>query len=75
VKIMESDDAMVRVESRKDHHPGARLMNALMDLELEVNHASISVMNDLMIQQANVKMGLRIYKQEELRDLLMSKIS
>ncbi|KAG7605173.1 Helix-loop-helix DNA-binding domain superfamily [Arabidopsis thaliana x Arabidopsis arenosa] len=75
VKIMGSDDAMVRVESRKDHHPGARLMNALMDLELEVNHASISVMNDLMIQQANVKMGLRIYKQEELRDLLMSKIS
>ncbi|EFH41418.1 predicted protein [Arabidopsis lyrata subsp. lyrata] len=74
VKIM-GNDAMVRVESSKSHHPGARLMNALMDLELEVNNASMSVMNDFMIQQANVKMGLRIYKQEELRDVLISKIS
>ncbi|CAE6215198.1 unnamed protein product [Arabidopsis arenosa] len=74
VKIMGSD-AMVRVESSKSHHPGARLMNALMDLELEVINASMSVMNDFMIQQANVKMGLRIYKQEELRDVLISKIS
>ncbi|CAL9241568.1 unnamed protein product [Arabidopsis halleri] len=74
VKVMGSD-AMVRVESSKSHHPGARLMNALMDLELEVNNASLSVMNDFMIQQANVKMGLRIYKQEELRDVLISKIS
>ena len=46
-------------------------MNAFMDLELEVNHPSISVMNDLMIQQATV----RVYKQEQLRDLLLSKIN
>lgn len=74
VKIMASD-VMIRVESSKRNHPEARLMNALMDLELEVNHASISVMNDLMIQQANVKMGLRIYKQEQLKDMLISKLS
>lgn len=45
-------------------------MSALMDLELEVNHASMSVVNDLMIQQATVKMGFRIYTQEQLRPSL-----
>ncbi|XP_010481407.1 PREDICTED: transcription factor bHLH28-like [Camelina sativa] len=74
VKAMGSD-VMIRVESGKRNHPGARLMNALMDLELEVSHASISVMNDLMIQQATVKMGLRIYEQEQLQDMLISKIN
>ncbi|CAH8311836.1 unnamed protein product [Eruca vesicaria subsp. sativa] len=74
VKVMDRD-AMIRLESSKMNHPGARLMNAFMDLEVEVNHVSISVMNDLMIQQASVKMGSRMYKQEQLRDLLLSKIS
>ncbi|KAL1212989.1 Transcription factor MYC2 [Cardamine amara subsp. amara] len=67
-------DAMIRVESSKRNHPAARLMSALMDLELEVNHASMSVVNDLMIQQATVKMGFRIYTQEQLRASLISRI-
>lgn len=67
-------DGMIRVESSKRNHPAARLMSALMDLELEVNHASMSVVNDLMIQQATVKMGFRIYTQEQLRASLISKI-
>ena len=50
-------------------------MNAFMDLEVEVNHASILVMNDLMIQQATVRTGSRVYKQEQLRDLLLSNIN
>ncbi|XP_009101672.1 transcription factor bHLH28 [Brassica rapa] len=74
VKVMDRD-ALIRLESSKNNHPGARLMNAFMDLEVEVNHASISVMNDLMIQQVTVKMGSRVYKQEQLRDLLLSKIN
>ncbi|XP_010531704.1 PREDICTED: transcription factor MYC2-like [Tarenaya hassleriana] len=67
-------DAMIRIESSKRNHPAARLMSALKDLELEVNHASMSVVNDLMIQQATVKMGFRIYTQEQLRAALISKI-
>ncbi|KAG5395153.1 hypothetical protein IGI04_025116 [Brassica rapa subsp. trilocularis] len=74
VKVMDRD-ALIRLESSKNNHPGARLMNAFMDLEVEVNHASISVMNDLMIQQVTVKMGSRVYKQEQLRDLLLSKVN
>ncbi|KFK31426.1 hypothetical protein AALP_AA6G110400 [Arabis alpina] len=68
-------DAMIRVESNKSNHPGARFMNALMDLEVEVNHASISVINHLMIQQATVKMGLRNYTEEQLRAMLSSKVN
>ncbi|XP_056848728.1 transcription factor MYC2-like [Raphanus sativus] len=73
VKVM-GWDAMIRVESSKRNHPAARLMSALMDLELEVSHASMSVVNDLMIQQATVKMGFRIYTQDQLRASLISKI-
>ncbi|XP_010540785.1 PREDICTED: transcription factor MYC2-like isoform X1 [Tarenaya hassleriana] len=73
VKIIEWD-AMIRIESSKRNHPAARLMTALKELELEVNHASVSVVNDLMIQQATVKLGFRPYTQEQLKAALISKI-
>ncbi|CAG7861981.1 unnamed protein product [Brassica rapa] len=74
VKIL-GCDAMVRLESSKRNHPAARLMNAFMDLDVELNHASISVIHDLMIQQATVKMGSRMYSQDQLRAMLVSKIN
>ncbi|KAK4751702.1 hypothetical protein SAY87_020500 [Trapa incisa] len=67
-------DVMIRIESSKKNHPAARLMQALMELDLDVHHASVSVVNDLMIQQATVKMGSRLYTQEQLRVALSSKI-
>ena len=74
VKIL-GCDAMVRLESSKRNHPAARLMNAFMDLDVELNHASISVIHDLMIQQATVKMGSRTYTPDQLRAMLVSKIN
>ncbi|XP_038887731.1 transcription factor MYC2-like [Benincasa hispida] len=73
VKII-SWDAMIRIQSSKKNHPAARLMVALEELDLDINHASISVVNDLMIQQATVKMGSRLYTQDQLRIALSSKI-
>lgn len=67
-------DAMIRIQCNKKNHPAARLMAALMELDLDVHHASVSVVNDLMIQQATVKMGSRFYTQEQLRIALTSKI-
>ncbi|KAE9607019.1 putative transcription factor bHLH family [Lupinus albus] len=67
-------DAMVRIQCSKKNHPAARLMAALMELDLDVHHASVSVVNDLMIQQATVKMGSRFYTQEQLRVALSSKV-
>ncbi|XP_054781747.1 transcription factor MYC2-like [Prosopis cineraria] len=54
-------DAMVRVQSENRNHPGARLMDALRDLELRVHHASMSCVNEVMLQDVVVKIpqGLR----------------
>nr|AAB00686.1 phaseolin G-box binding protein PG1 [Phaseolus vulgaris] len=67
-------DAMIRIQCSKKNHPAARLMAALKELDLDVNHASVSVVNDLMIQQATVNMGNRFYTQEQLRSARSSKI-
>ncbi|RAL54740.1 hypothetical protein DM860_001868 [Cuscuta australis] len=74
VKII-GRDAMIRIQCGKDNHPAARLMVALKELDLELHHASVSVVNELMIQQATVKMGSQIYTQEELRLGLASSIA
>lgn len=68
-------DAMIRVQSSKKNHPTAKLMAALEDLDLDVIHASVSVVKDLMIQQATVKMGSRLYTQEQLRVALTAAVS
>ncbi|KAJ4728681.1 transcription factor MYC2-like [Melia azedarach] len=67
-------DAMIRIQCSKKNHPAAKLMAALKELDLEVHHASMSVVNDLMIQQATVKMGSRFYTQEQLRNVLAGKV-
>ncbi|KAJ6415559.1 hypothetical protein OIU84_004372 [Salix udensis] len=67
-------DAMIRIQCRKKNHPAARLMSALKDLDLDVLYANVTVMNDLMIQQATVKMGSRFYTQEELRVAISTKV-
>ncbi|CAH8330263.1 unnamed protein product [Eruca vesicaria subsp. sativa] len=67
-------DVMIRVQCSKKNHPGARFMEALKELDLEVNHASLSVVNDLMIQQATVKMGSQFFNHDQLKAALMSKV-
>ncbi|KFK28472.1 hypothetical protein AALP_AA7G000700 [Arabis alpina] len=67
-------DVMVRIQCSKKNHPGARFMEALKELDMEVNHASLSVMNDLMIQQATVKMGNQFFTQDQLKVALMEKV-
>ncbi|KAA8522053.1 hypothetical protein F0562_012633 [Nyssa sinensis] len=74
VKII-GRDAMIRIQCSKMNHPAARLMSALKELDLDVHHASVSVVNDLMMQQATVKMGNRFYTQEQLRLALSSKVA
>ncbi|ERN01172.1 hypothetical protein AMTRI_Chr03g52930 [Amborella trichopoda] len=68
-------EAMIRIQSNKQNHPAARFMVALKDLDLEVHYASVSVVKDLMIQQATVKMTSRIYTQDQLSAALYSKVA
>ncbi|XP_010275210.1 PREDICTED: transcription factor MYC2-like [Nelumbo nucifera] len=67
-------EAMIRIQCNKKNHPAARLMTALKELDLDVHYASVSVVKDLMIQQATVKMSSRVYTQEQLRIALSSKV-
>lgn len=68
-------EAMIRVQSNKNNHPAARVMGALKDLDLELLHASVSVVNDLMIQQNTVRMVQRFFTQEQLKLALTSRIA
>ncbi|KAL2999956.1 hypothetical protein AAZX31_09G186600 [Glycine max] len=67
-------DAMITITCSKKNHPAATLMTALMELDLDVHYATVTLVNDLMIQQATVKMGSRFYTQEQLRAALSAKV-
>ncbi|PON75479.1 Basic helix-loop-helix transcription factor [Parasponia andersonii] len=54
VKIV-GTDAMIRVQSENVNYPSARLMGALRELEFHVHHASVSTINELMLQDVVVK--------------------
>ncbi|PPS09179.1 hypothetical protein GOBAR_AA11465 [Gossypium barbadense] len=65
IKII-GNDAMIRVQSENVDHPAARLMDALRNLEFRVHHASMSCVNDLMIQDVVVSFtenGFRLHEQ------------
>ncbi|KAG5087554.1 hypothetical protein AAZX31_01G018100 [Glycine max] len=67
-------DAMIRIHCSKKNHPGARLLTALMELDLDVHHANVNLVNDMTMLQATVKMGSRFYTQEQLRAALAAKV-
>ncbi|KAF8379076.1 hypothetical protein HHK36_028503 [Tetracentron sinense] len=74
VKIL-GQEAMIRIQSNKKNHPAARLMAALKELDLDLHYATVSAVQDQMIQQATVKMGSRVYNQEQLKSALLSKVA
>ncbi|GJR88880.1 transcription factor MYC2-like protein [Tanacetum coccineum] len=47
---MVGEDAMIRVQSGNGDWPAAKLMDALRELEAKVHHASMSCVNDIMLQ-------------------------
>ncbi|KAI4328963.1 hypothetical protein L6164_021273 [Bauhinia variegata] len=73
VKIIGAD-AMVRVQSENTSHPGARLMGALRDLELRVHHASMSCVDDLMLQDVVVKIPQRLRSEESLKSAILARL-
>ncbi|KAK7258452.1 hypothetical protein RIF29_24030 [Crotalaria pallida] len=73
VKIM-GGDAMVRVQSENVNHPGARLMGALRDLEFQVVHASMSCVNDLMLQDVLVKVHEGMRSDEGIKSEILTRL-
>lgn len=73
VKIIGSE-AMIRVQSRNSEHPAAAMMATLRDLELHVHHASVSSVNDLMLQDIVVRIPDGLQSEENLKSALLRKL-
>ncbi|KAL3536663.1 hypothetical protein ACH5RR_000029 [Cinchona calisaya] len=69
-------DAMIRVQSDDSNYPTARLMDALRDLELQVHHASMSNVNDLMLQDVVIRVPNNgtIRSEEGLKSALLRRL-
>ncbi|PQM40925.1 transcription factor bHLH14-like isoform X1 [Prunus yedoensis var. nudiflora] len=66
VKIMGSE-AIIRVQCPDQDYPYARLMNALKGLGLQVYHASISSVKELMIQDVVARVPYGFTSEEAMR--------
>nr|GLL36273.1 transcription factor MYC2-like isoform X3 [Ipomoea trifida] len=73
VKIV-GPDAMIRVQSENANYPSAKLMNGLRELELAVHHASISSVNDIMLQDIVVKVPEGLRSEDGLRAALLRRL-
>ncbi|XP_038681519.1 transcription factor MYC2 [Tripterygium wilfordii] len=73
IKIL-GNDAMIRVQSENSNYPSARLMGALRDLELSIHHASVSCVNDLMLQDVVVKIPDGLKTEEALKSALIARL-
>ncbi|GMI98479.1 hypothetical protein like AT4G17880 [Hibiscus trionum] len=69
IKIM-GNDAMIRVQSENVKYPGVRLMCAIRDLEFQLHHASMSCVNDLMLQDIVVRVPDGFRTEEGLKSAL-----
>ncbi|XP_022773594.1 transcription factor MYC2-like [Durio zibethinus] len=72
VKIVGSE-AMIRVQSPDVNYPATRLMDALRDLELHVHHASISNVNELVLQDVVVRVPTGFVSEEVLRTAILQR--
>ncbi|GLT84838.1 hypothetical protein SLE2022_030500 [Rubroshorea leprosula] len=68
------NDAMIRVQSENANYPGARLMGALRDLELKVHHASMSCVNELMLQDVVVRVPDGLRTEDGLKSALLGRL-
>lgn len=67
VKIIGSSEAIIRVLCPNQDYPYARLMNVLKGLGLQVSHASISSINELMIQNVVTRLPYGFTSGKALR--------
>ncbi|KAL2478651.1 transcription factor bHLH [Forsythia ovata] len=67
-------DGMIRFQSDNANYPAARLMNAIRDLELQVHHASMSSVNDLMLQDIIVRVPNGLRSEDSLKSALLTRL-
>ncbi|GAB4844644.1 hypothetical protein Ancab_038046 [Ancistrocladus abbreviatus] len=73
VKIV-GKEAMIRVQSENVNYPSTRLMEAVRDLELEVEHATISSVSQLMLQDVVIRVPDEVSSEDGLRAMLLRRL-
>ncbi|KAA3459632.1 transcription factor MYC3-like [Gossypium australe] len=74
IKIM-GNDAMIRVQSENVNYPVTRLMVALRDLEFPIHHASMSCVNETMLQDIVVNVpDLELRNEQGLKSALLRRL-
>ncbi|KAK8636202.1 hypothetical protein V6N13_004907 [Hibiscus sabdariffa] len=73
IKII-GNDAMIRVQSENVNYPAARLMSALRDLEFLIHRASISCINEIMLQDIIVNIPGELTTVEALKSVLLRRL-
>ncbi|URD75529.1 hypothetical protein MUK42_00015 [Musa troglodytarum] len=67
-------DAMLRVQTENVSHPTAKLMEVLRELELQVHHASVSSVKEVMLHDVVVRVPDGLQAEDSLRDALLTKL-
>ncbi|KAL0550573.1 hypothetical protein IC582_015095 [Cucumis melo] len=68
-------EAMVRVQCRDENYPSARLLNVLKDLGLQVHHASLSSVNEMMLQDVVVRVPQVVaWREKTLRTAILQRL-
>ncbi|KAI4326779.1 hypothetical protein L6164_019315 [Bauhinia variegata] len=67
-------DAMIRVQCLDVNHPSARLMDALRDLNLQIHHASISSVKDLMLQDVVVRVPHDLMNEDVMKSAIFQRL-
>ncbi|XP_059312409.1 transcription factor MYC2-like [Lycium ferocissimum] len=73
VKIL-GPDAMIRVQSENVDYPSAKLMIALQHLQMQVHHASISTVNNLVLHDVVVRVPQGLSTEDELKTALLTRL-
>ncbi|KGN46541.1 transcription factor MYC2 [Cucumis sativus] len=73
VKII-GRDAMVRVQSHNLNFPSAIVMGVFRDMEFEIQHASITNVNDIMLQDVLIKLPHGFSTDEALKAAVLSRL-
>lgn len=73
VKILGAE-AMIMVQSLNLNHPPARLMDALRDLNLQILHATMSNIKEMMLQDVVVKVPHDLMTQDALQNAILHRL-
>ncbi|XP_057511711.1 transcription factor MYC2-like [Actinidia eriantha] len=72
VKILGSE-ALIRVQCVDVNFPSARLMGVMRDLELQIHHASVSKVKEVMLQDVVVRVPHGFTTEEALRTAILTR--